>query len=512
MSESSSDDIKEYSENIQNAGRTLLTLINSILDFSKIEDGKMEIVPVSYDTASMINDLVNMVLERAEQKNLEFKTEIDRNLPKTLYGDDVRIRQIITNILTNAVKYTPKGSVTLRMLIADRNGDKITLRTEVKDTGIGIRPEDRDALFESFRRLDSEKNRAIEGTGLGISIVQKLLVMMGSELQLDSVYGEGSRFWFDIVQEVVDDEPIGDYEERLRLSRHHDNSKEYIYAPKAKVLVVDDNLMNLKVAKGLLKRTGIKVDIAESGNAAIEAVSRNRYDIIFLDHMMPDMDGPETRKNMETAGLLGDNTAVIMMTANAIVGAKEEYLSAGFDDYLSKPIEVRSLETILKKYLPAEKIGYKTADTDNKVREPAAADTATAEQPAQNHPEPVITEEQTNAGNERHISISAGMGFCMNDTGFYKEMLGTFISESPVKREQLEAALKSEDIKQYTVQIHGLKSTSKTIGAVMLPDMALKLELAGKEGRFDDIKLGHAEVMKEYEAVLSAAEELVNTL
>ena len=265
------------------------------------------------------------------------------------------------------------------------------------------------------------------------------------------------------MQEVVDDEPIGDYEERLRLSRHHDNSKEYIYAPKAKVLVVDDNLMNLKVAKGLLKRTGIKVDIAESGNAAIEAVSRNRYDIIFLDHMMPDMDGLETRKNMETAGLLGDNTAVIMMTANAIVGAKEEYLSAGFDDYLSKPIEVRSLETILKKYLPAEKIGYKTADTDNKVREPAAADTATAEQPAQNPPETDITEEPANAGNERHISISAGMEFCMNDTGFYKEMLGTFISESPVKREQLEAALKSEDIKQYTVQIHGLKSTSKTI-------------------------------------------------
>ena len=519
MRESGSDDIREYSENIQNAGRTLLTLINSILDFSKIEDGKMEIVPVSYDTALMINDLVNMVLERAEQKNLEFRTEIDRKLPKTLYGDDVRIRQIITNILTNAVKYTPKGSVTLRMLIADRNGDRITLRTEVQDTGIGIRPEDRDALFESFRRLDSEKNRAIEGTGLGISIVQKLLVMMGSELQLDSVYGEGSRFWFDIVQEVVDDEPIGDYEERLRLSRHNENSREYIYAPDARVLVVDDNMMNLKVAKGLLKRTGIKVDIVAGGSDALKAVTQNRYDIIFLDHMMPGMDGLETRKNMETAGLLGENTAVIMMTANAIVGAKEEYLSAGFDDYLSKPIEVRSLEMILKKYLPAEKIGYKTADADIRTGgasgdhvPAAAADDTAAEKPSAEVPAPDMPEESADDGNAGHINTASGMEYCMNDTGFYKEMLVTFVNESPAKRENLETALKNGDIKQYTVNIHGLKSTSKTIGAVMLPDMALRLELAGKEERFDEIQSGHAEVMNEYEAVLSAAEELIKTL
>ena len=400
------------------------------------------------------------------------------------------------------------------MLIADRNGDRITLRTEVQDTGIGIRPEDKDALFESFRRLDSEKNRAIEGTGLGISIVQKLLVMMGSELQLDSVYGEGSRFWFDIVQEVVDDEPIGDYEERLRLSRHNENSREYIYAPDARVLVVDDNMMNLKVAKGLLKRTGIKVDIVASGSDALKAATQNRYDIIFLDHMMPGMDGLETRKNMETAGLLGENTAVIMMTANAIVGAKEEYLSAGFDDYLSKPVEVRSLEMILKKYLPAEKIGYKTADADIRTggtsADPvpaAAADDTAAAQTA--HAGPVQENTQDEETNDV-IDKNVGLEYCMNEEDFYREMLDTYIKEKTEKTAQLESALKNGDLKRYTVLIHGLKSTSKMIGAVRFSELAYELECAGKEGRLDDIKKKHDYAMEVYERVIRKAGSMIS--
>ena len=370
LRESEDEDICEYSENIQSAGKTLLTLINSILDFSKIEDGKMEIIPVQYDTLNLISDLVNMISDKAEKKDLLLELQIDQMLPYTLYGDDVRVRQIIVNLLTNAVKYTREGTVTLviqKQNVADdflrcncegtEQLQDMILHVEVIDTGIGIRKEDMGKLFESFQRLDEEKNHNVEGTGLGIAIVQSLLKMMGSTLQVESEYGKGSRFSFDLKQRIVDDTPIGDYAIQKHAIRKEERG--YLYAPEAKILIVDDNEMNLKVASGLLKRSCVKIDTALNGMECIRMVEKKQYDIIFMDHMMPEMDGIETMKALKQGGSLPVSTKIIVMTANAIAGVKDQYLEAGFDDYLSKPIAVDALEKTLVEYLPDEKVGFK---------------------------------------------------------------------------------------------------------------------------------------------------------
>ncbi len=347
-------EITEYSSNIKKAGKTLLVLINSILDFSKIEDGKMEIIPAEYDFPSVLNNLINSVAARAKAKSLDFNVDVDETLPVTLFGDDLRVSQVIINLLTNAVKYTEEGCISLSIKEFARDGKKITLDVDVSDTGIGIRAEDMDKLFESFGRLDEKRNRGIEGTGLGMAIVTKLLEMMGSELKVSSEYGVGSSFSFRIVQEIVNDEPIGKLNERFERARKQESSREYLYAPAASVLVVDDNEMNCKVAKNLMKQNGIVPDFAFSGEEAIGKIRKKFYNIVFLDHMMPKMDGIETLEHLKEEKLIPEGTVVVALTANAVVGAKETYLNAGFDDYLSKPIEIEDLEAKLWKYLPSD--------------------------------------------------------------------------------------------------------------------------------------------------------------
>lgn len=323
LRESSDETILDYAGNIQAAGRTLLSLINSILDFSKIEDGKMEIIPVKYDIASMIHNLVNSIAERARNKSLDFIVEVDEELPSVLFGDDVRITQVIMNLLTNAVKYTEKGKIILSIKEGGRDEDSVYLDVMVKDTGIGIKQEDMGKLFESFERLEEKRNRNIEGTGLGMSIVTKLLVMMESELQVESVYGEGSEFSFRIRQAVIDPQPIGDYAKRLEKSKGSLDNAAHLYAPGAKVLVVDDNEMNRKVAQNLMKLNGIVPDQAASGMEAIEKIRENTYDVVFLDHMMPKMDGIETLAKLKEECLVADGMTIIALTANAVVGARE---------------------------------------------------------------------------------------------------------------------------------------------------------------------------------------------
>ncbi len=374
LREAKEEGILDYSENIQSAGRTLLSLINSILDFSKIEDGKMTLEPVKYDLSSLINDLVHSISERARAKSLEFNVEVEAGLPSMLYGDDVRIRQIIMNLLTNAVKYTEAGKVELRFGEAERKGGVVVLAVSVRDTGIGIRQEDMGKLFESFERLDEKRNRNIEGTGLGMSIVTKLLAMMDSKLDVDSVYGKGSIFSFELTQEIVDQEPIGDYASRLALSRRGaaETGSRMMVADGAKILVVDDNEMNLKVARNLLKLSGVVPDLASSGEEAIRIVQEKHYHIVFLDHMMPKMDGIETLQVMQAKQLLGHGTTVIALTANAVVGARDKYLEAGFDDYLSKPIEVESLQKKLEKYLPKGLVSWQKQEEEAPTEAPAA--------------------------------------------------------------------------------------------------------------------------------------------
>ncbi len=343
-------EILEYSDNIQNAGKTLMMLINSILDFSKIEDGKMEIVPVRYSTADMINSVISSVSVRAREKGLNLKVSVNECLPSQLYGDDVRVSQVILNLVTNAIKYTEKGSVTLTVGEKERDAYSVLLYVEVKDTGIGIRKEDMKKLFESFSRLEEKRNRNVEGTGLGMSIVTGLLDMMGGKLHVESEYGKGSTFSFTLKQGIEDENPIGTYKQGPQEIKHVKKSEDLKF-PDAKVLVVDDNVMNLKVASRLLALSDIRSDTVSSGPEAIEAVKKKEYAIIFLDHMMSGMDGIETLANMKKENMLPEKTRVIALTANAIIGAKEQYISSGFDDYLSKPIEVKALQEIIKKHL-----------------------------------------------------------------------------------------------------------------------------------------------------------------
>lgn len=522
LRECKTETILDYSSNIQSAGRTLLTLINSILDFSKIEDGKMEIVPVRYETISLIDDLVNMTAERAKKKGLELRTEIDSNLPKSLYGDDVRLRQVITNILTNAVKYTHKGSVTLSIKGEEIDADTLNLSVKVSDTGIGIHEEDIDKLFLSFQRLDEEKNRNIEGTGLGISIVQKLLDMMGSKLEVKSEYGKGSTFSFVITQKIVDKTPLGDYNEHHTKNHEEKNSaKKFLTAEGARVLAVDDNDMNLKVISGLLKRNKIFPDLADSGLHGIEMVKKKFYQIIFLDNMMPVMNGIETLKKMRREKILNDKTKVIMLTASAIAGMREIYLSEGFDDYLSKPIDVSELEKMLEKYLPSELIKFEEEDTKKvevpkKIKdEPKVIKEEVHEEVHEEVAEEV--EEKTNTDTfsdaEREkftaicpdINLETGLKYCMDSKDFMMQMLAAFTD--PKKADKIQEKFDASDWKGYQILVHALKSTSLSIGAENLSAAAKSLELAAKNKSVEEILANHANLMADYKKVREEIEK-----
>ena len=505
LRESKSEEILDYAGNIQSAGRTLLTLINSILDFSKIEDGKMEIVPVRYEIRSLINDLVNMTVERAKKKGLEFKTEIDSGLPKSLYGDDVRLRQVITNILTNAVKYTPEGSVTLKMKARELDSDTCELEVSVKDTGIGIRAEDMDKLFRSFQRLDDKKTRNIEGTGLGITIVQKLLGMMNSRLEVASEYGKGSEFSFKLIQKIIDKTPIGDYAAQEVKSGDNVVEKRYLTAEGAKVLAVDDNDMNLKVISGLLKRNKIVPDLAESGKLGIELAKKNFYHIIFLDNMMPGLSGVETLKIMRREKILSEKTSVVMLTASAMAGMREIYLREGFDDYLSKPIEVSELESILERHLPPEMVSFEVEGQEKAIRNDELEISNVEDVKVEEYEEKVGEDEFSKREKKKFaeicpdINLETGLKYCMDSKSFLIQMLTTYTDAK--RAEKIQEAFDSADWKNYQILVHALKSTSLSIGAESLSEQAKSLELAAKDNNFDEIHAGHDDLMAAYQKV-----------
>lgn len=515
LRESTDESILEYAGNIQAAGRTLLSIINSILDFSKIEDGKMEIIPVRYDIASLINNLVNSIAERAKDKSLDFIVDVDEKLPSVLYGDDVRVSQVIMNLLTNAVKYTEEGEVVLSIKEGSRDADAVYLDVKVKDTGIGIRKEDMDKLFESFERLEEKRNRNIEGTGLGMSIVTKLLKMMDSELHVESTYGSGSEFSFRLKQSIVDAQPIGDYSERLEKSRGQSENITHLFAPKAKILVVDDNEMNRKVAKNLMKLNGIVPDQAASGMEAIEMIGKNTYDIVFLDHMMPKMDGIETLAKLKEEHLTTDDMTIIALTANAVVGAKEKYLQAGFDDYLSKPIEVDKLEEKLAKYLSKDIVSWQTKEkeksTDAKVSG-GEADTEILEfAPADTSKDEILEFEPESGDNgmsspdgimqkisETGLSVEDGLLYCGGDTDFYIDMLKDYIAAYEGKEQELSNYFEEKNWHEYETLVHALKSISKTVGAMTVFEQARDLEEAAGKADNNYIEKHHDGLLGEY--------------
>lgn len=494
--ESAEKDIRKYALDIKYASQTLLSLINDILDFSRIESGKMEVVEDNYEVAYLLRDAVNMIRARVEKKGLQFSVSIDSSMPKILYGDAVKVKQILSNILSNAVKYTKQGSV---HLFADSNVQEdgtVILRMSVRDTGIGIKQEDIPLLFEGFERLNIKENRSIEGTGLGLAITERLAKRMNGKITVESVYGEGSTFTVYLPQKLIDATPVGDFEENYLKDRKDALVyNESFTAPEAKILVVDDNEINLSVTRSLLKKTQVQITDCKSGIESLSLMKKEHYDVILLDHMMPEMDGIETlkrSKGMEENKCMG--TPVIALTANAMSGVREMYLSEGFDDYLSKPIEGKALEIMLMKYLPTEKIRISAEKAKPMVSKKKVAE---------------IQEKKTGASDEKqeYLSISTGMKYCGESEEIYREMLSMFCNIREQKKKQLEDSFAEEDYTNYIVYIHALKSSSLSVGGKAVSTLAAKLEKAGKQKDFDFIRKNHAEVMKLYDLTIEAATE-----
>ncbi|MBR5336670.1 MAG: response regulator [Lachnospiraceae bacterium] len=356
--ESREEPIVGYARDIETAGKNLLSIINDILDLSKIEAGKMEIRSERYDLKSLIDDVVNMTDFKCKEKGLDFIVNIDPGLPKALLGDDIRMRQIIVNLLNNAVKYTNTGSVTMT-IEGERIDDYVALSVYVKDTGIGIKNEDMDKIFGKFDRVDADRNRGIEGTGLGLAITSGLLEAMGGNIRVCSEYAKGSEFMVHVPQRIADPTPIGVYNKGVGRSGEQQKNeyRESFHAPEALILHVDDTPVNHTVMKGLLKKTGVKIDKALSGPEAVDLAANKKYDIILMDYRMPHMDGVEALRAIRSdCSGLNTDTPVICLTADAVNGARDRYLSEGFTDYLTKPVDAALLEDIMIRYLPEEKI------------------------------------------------------------------------------------------------------------------------------------------------------------
>ena len=489
LRECEDENILSYAENVRSSGNTLLGLINDILDFSKIEAGKIDIIPVDYDLSSTLNDMVVMIHNRADDKGLAFNVIFDSNIPKQLFGDEVRIKQVITNILTNAVKYTETGSVTFSVGFdrCEDDPDCIILHVKVKDTGIGIKPEDMEKLFSKFERIEEKRNRNIEGTGLGMTITKNLLDMMGSYLQVESTYGVGSTFFFDLRQKVGKWEPLGDYRTSVNvLLKEHKKYKEKFTAPDANVLVVDDNSMNLTVFKSLLKRTKIKIDTADSGDEALQMTKSKMYDMIFLDHMMPGKDGIETLHEIkEQAEGLNDCTVSVCLTANAVSGAREQYIAAGFDNYLTKPIHPSKLEDMLMAYLPGDKLiisGEDDVDTDDEYEQDNVPESLA----------PLVGLEW--------IDLSKGIKNS-GDAESYLSLLKILYESIDEESSVLDGFYKDSNLNDYTIQVHAMKSSVRLIGASSMADEAQLLENAGKDGDEDYINQHHEGFISAYKSL-----------
>ena len=489
--------IRNYAEDVKNSSELLLGIINDILDSSKIESGKMELLPVDYSMGSLLNDLYNLIRIRAKDKNLKLVFDVDASIPRGYFGDDKRIRQILINLLTNAVKYTEKGTVTLRVT-AQKTGEQALLRFAVRDTGIGIRPEDLEILNEEFRRVDVVRNRNIEGTGLGLTIARQFLALMGSKLVITSEYEKGSEFSFELLQPVIDEMPLGNFQERLERSARTQKKIEFL-APEAKILVVDDNKMNLKVFCGLLKRTKMQIFEAESGRSCLELLEKQTVDLIFLDHMMPEMDGIETLHIMKERRLC-EKIPVIMFTANAIIGDKEKYLQEGFRDFLSKPVLSEKLEELFYKYLPQELfVKEEVVNKEPVVQEETAVSIENTGEGLS------IPEEMKKLVPE--LNISAGMATSCGDEEFYLEILGDFVS-LPIKKE-LQQYWEQSDHHNYCIRIHGFKNNAYSVGLREQGDIAYDMERLTRAGFSEEVSVLQKQLFEKYDAFCAAYHTVV---
>ena len=487
--------VTEYAKDIRSSGTSLLSLVNEILDFSKIEAGKMELLPVEYDLDKLFNDLLNIIGLRAQEKGLTLKIQADPSLPRILYGDEVRLKQIISNLLTNGVKYTDKGYVSLIVDYKQIDDYQIELIVKVEDTGKGIRPEDMEKLFTPFERLEEMSNRHVEGTGLGIALTRTFLQMMGSNLEVESIYGYGSTFSFRIRQEVESWDPIGSLDEAIERAKSEiESSKEFFVAPLARVLVVDDIPVNLKVIAALLKRTRIEIDTAGSGMEALTLMRKNKYDMIFMDHMMPEMDGIETleRMNADRFDVNRFETPVIALTANAVSGAREMYVKKGFADYMTKPVDSAHLEAILLKYLKPELI----VKVDGSEIDESFEDE--------------YSTESKNISALRHlpmINVEHGIE-TSGGAEIYEDVIRDYMMTIDEYSKRIEDYYNAGDIDNFRIQVHALKSTSRMAGADEVSELAKELELAANDGNIEYIKKETPVLLARYRDLKGALTEV----
>ena len=474
LKENKDDVIDEYARTVRSSGRLLLSLVNDVLDFSKIEAGKIEILEEEYSLSGVLSDIMAMLTERAESKSLTLSTQIRGEVPDGQIGDEARLKQVLTNIINNAIKYTDTGSIHVTVTGSYINDEKFGLEISVKDTGRGIKKEDIDTLFNAFYRADLMKNNSIEGTGLGLAIVKSIVDSMGGEISVESEYGKGSVFCVKIPVGVFDATPVKEDFANRKNDRKEDFHCDY--TSDADILVVDDNSANLKVVKLFLKETGIQPEVCSGGAEAFELCKKNKYDLILLDHMMPSPDGMETLKLIKNdAGSMNKETDVIVLTANALAGSREMYLSAGFVDYLVKPIDSQKLLSTVKKYLPAGKVYDKEEEQVSKTVE---AD----------------TEIIRNCGSFREtlkevlpdMDYDIALSHC-SDEEILKEIIGEVSGNYEERLEKLKGFLNDKDYKAYMIEVHAIKGNMATVGLMELSERAKKHEFAAKENNIDFI-------------------------
>lgn len=485
-----SDEVRSQVSDIKWSSHNLLAIINDILDISKIESGKMELVCGNYFLSNLLNDILLIIEPQAKQKGLEFHMQVTKEIPKELWGDKIRIRGILINILNNAVKYTEKGSVNFRVSILSADERNVQLSFEISDTGVGIPEKEQPKLFQHFSRLDQKIHYGVEGSGLGLAIAQGYANLMGGEITVSSIYGKGSTFTVMLEQRIIDATPIN--EDYLKERSDTDTSSDIITISDFTVLVVDDNFVNLRVASGILSSYGLTVDTATSGSEAITLCQQKNYPIIFMDQMMPDLNGVEAMEEIRKLNSYyapKGSSKIIVLTADAIYGAREQLMSQGFDEYLGKPINMQQLERLLLRFVPADHVTVTSASPTKENTSDSDISTLSAMLP--------------------DVDVSMGMKNCGDTLSSYLSILKITYDYGASQLKELFDLWKKKDYENYTIKVHSLKSTSLNIGAVSVSELAKAQEMAGKASNFsyiddkiDSLQAKYQELLNQIEAVL----------
>lgn len=494
-----SDTVHEYVSDIRNSCLNLLAIINDILDISKLDSGKQELSCNNYHTATLLQDVYHIIELQAKRKGLVFEMNTDPRIPNELFGDMARVRGILINLLNNAVKYTKEGSVVFNIRLLGINGNTASLEYSITDTGIGLKEESIQHLFDSFTRFDTQRNSNIEGTGLGLAIVNGYIKLMNGTIKVDSIYGRGTTFTVTLAQEIVDDSPISLTKTTSQTDSSMNDSEFKI--KDVHVLVTDDNQINLKVIKNTLEYYGLTVDTASSGKDALQLCEQTQYDLIFMDQMMPVMDGIQTMKKIRKLPYYTSHTSykIIALTANAIIGVRKELLDKGFDEYLSKPIKFQELERVLRLFVPKNKfVDDKASTIGNEIPDASGSPSGKTLPPDRQQLEDMIPQ----------VDVAAGLTHCNNDFNLYLDILQMLYHSAPEQLETLRSLQEQKDYSNYVIHVHGIKSQLMNIGYSLLAQDAKALEMAGKEGRFEYIEEHTEAFVASYEELLKQLERL----